>query len=102
MASALFSYTASNCHPYTRVQASGALAPWMQTMSSALLMRDSSDTNAYAMADLGSDERQVLHVLSSARLLWLRVAPSHDASRHLEAHLRWRVCLQRARIEALT
>ena len=31
----------------------------MQTMSQALLMRESSDANAYAMADLGSDERQV-------------------------------------------
>jgi hypothetical protein len=42
------------------VQASGALAPWMQSMSHALLTRDGSDTNAYAMADLGIDERQVL------------------------------------------
>ena len=33
------------------VQASGALAPWMQSMSHALLTRDGSDTNAYAMAD---------------------------------------------------
>jgi hypothetical protein len=35
------------------------MAPWMEEMSKAVMTRDSSDTNAYSMVHLGSDERQV-------------------------------------------
>ena len=57
------------------------MAPWMEEMSKAVMTRDSSDTNAYSMVHLGSDERQVL---SSSLFLSVSLPPPE---RTLNGHL---------------
>jgi len=75
-----------------RWQASGAMAAWLEEMSKAVMTRDSSDTNAYSMVYLGSDERQVC--TASARTLPSSMCHTLTHTSHVSVYARTsHVCL---------